>query len=166
MGFPHRRLLCPIRHPVGFRRLPACLAAPCPMSPPERTPSQGSSPSRVPAQSVSSSHFIQEPSGLPEFSDVSLPACHGLRTPADLHALAVHRALRAAFQDVKTVGIRNKLISKLYQHFRVRDHPYGLQDSLCTLALHSCSRLSPLRSRTNTRYGWVASPYPTGSFTR
>jgi len=35
---------------------------------------------------------------------------------------------------VKTLGIRNKLISKLYQHFRVREHPYGLQDSLCTLA--------------------------------
>jgi hypothetical protein len=43
--------------------------------------------------------------------------------------------LRIAFQDVKTVGIRNKLISKLYQHFRERDFPYGLQDSLCTLAL-------------------------------
>ena len=29
-----------------------------------------------------------------------------------------------------------------------------------------CSRLAPLRNRTNTRYGWVASPYPTGTFTR
>ena len=38
--------------------------------------------------------------------------------------------------NVKTLGIRNLLhISKLYQHFRVRDHPYGLQDSLCTLHL-------------------------------
>jgi len=27
-------------------------------------------------------------------------------------------------------------------------------------------RLAPLRSRTNTRYGWVACPYPTGTFTR
>jgi hypothetical protein len=61
MGFPHRRLLCPIRHPVGLRRSPACLVAPCSMIPPERTPLQGSSPSCVPAQSVSSSHFIQEP---------------------------------------------------------------------------------------------------------
>ncbi|MFY9975539.1 MAG: hypothetical protein WAK53_14865, partial [Chromatiaceae bacterium] len=42
--------------------------------------------------------------------------------------------LRVAFQHVKTVGIRNKPISKLYQHFRERDLPYGLQDSLCTLA--------------------------------
>ena len=88
-GFPNRRLLCPIRHPGSMRPLPACLDAPCSMSPPERTPSQGSSPVRVPARSVSSSHFILEPSGLPEFSDASLPACHGLMTPADLHTQAI-----------------------------------------------------------------------------
>jgi hypothetical protein len=34
---------------------------------------------------------------------------------------------------VKTLDVRNKLISKLYQHFRVRGHPCGLQDSLSTL---------------------------------
>jgi len=34
---------------------------------------------------------------------------------------------------IKTLGVRNKPISKLYQHFRVRGHPCGLQDSLCTL---------------------------------
>src|SRR5262245_60507066 len=27
--------------------------------------------------------------GLPKFFDASLPACHGLRTPADLHRLAL-----------------------------------------------------------------------------
>lgn len=70
-----------------------------------------------------------------------------------------------AFQDVKTVGIHNKLIAKLYQHFRERDLPYGLQDSLCTLA-PSCSRVTPLRHGTNTRYGRAADPYPTGTFTR
>ena len=77
---------------------------------------------------------------------------------------------RIAFRDVNTVGIRNKPISKLPRsgqgHFRERDFPYGLQNALCTLALHSCSRLTPLRSRTNTRYGRVANPYPTGTFTR
>ena len=73
---------------------------------------------------------------------------------------------RIAFQDVKTVGIRNKAISKLYQHFRERDFPYGLQNALCTLALQYCSRLTPLRSRTNTRYGRAANPYPTGTLTR
>jgi hypothetical protein len=30
----------------------------------------------------------QESMGPPKFFDVSLPACHGLRTPADLHTLA------------------------------------------------------------------------------
>jgi hypothetical protein len=30
----------------------------------------------------------QEPMGPPELSDLSLPACHGLRTPAGLHILA------------------------------------------------------------------------------
>ena len=46
------------------------------------------------------------------------------------------RALHVGFQHVKTVAIRGLAISKLYQHFRERDLPYGLQDSLCTLALH------------------------------
>ena len=30
----------------------------------------------------------QEPMGPPKFFDVSLPACHSLRTPADLRTLA------------------------------------------------------------------------------
>jgi hypothetical protein len=56
-------------------------------------------------------------------------------------------------------------LSRLYQHFRERDFPYGLQDSLCTLAPYCCSRVTPLRNGTNTRYGRVASPYPTGTYT-
>ena len=75
----------------------------------------------------------QEPSGLPKFSVVSLPACHSLWTPADLPILTLPDALVLPSVYVKTLGIRNKLISKLYQHFRVRGHPCGLQDSLCTL---------------------------------
>jgi len=67
------------------------------------------------------------------------------------------RALRVAFCTVKNIGIRNKLISKLYQLFRERDLPYGLQDSLPTLR-PSCSRLAPLRHGPKARYGWVASP--------
>ncbi len=70
-----------------------------------------------------------------------------------------------ACQDVKTVGIRHKLIAKRYQHVRERDLPYGLPDALCTLA-PSCSRVTPLRHGTNTRYGRAANPYPTGTFTR
>jgi len=66
------------------------------------------------------------------------------------------------------------VISKLYQRFRVRDHPYGLQDSLPTLN-PSCSlqNIMHLRHGSKARYGWVANPYrkslltpfPTGTFT-
>ena len=57
-------------------------------------------------------------------------------------------------------------MSKRYQHFRVRGHPYGLQDALSTLR-PSCSTQASLRLRhgRKTRYGWVARPYPTGTFT-
>src|SRR2546427_2782807 len=57
-------------------------------------------------------------------------------------------------------------MSKLYQHFRVRGHPYGLQDALSTLR-PSCSPQASLRLRhgRKTRYGWVASPSPPGTFT-
>ena len=61
--------------------------------------------------------------GLPEFYSVSLPACHGLWTPADLRTLAFPGALVLPSVNVETLGIRNKLISKLYQHFRVRVTP-------------------------------------------
>ena len=105
-GFPNLRLLCPIRHLVSIRLLPAYLNAPCTMTPPVPTPFPGSSPLRVPTLTASSSCFIQEPAGLPEFSNASLLACHGLRTPADIRALAMNRALHIAFQHVKTVGIR------------------------------------------------------------
>ncbi len=119
-----------------------------------------------PSPAVSSSHLVQEPWGLPEFSSVSLPACQDLRTPADRHSTPQPSwVLRMACQDVKTGGIRHKLIAKRYLHFRERDLPYGLPDALCTLA-PSCSRVSPLRHGTNTRYGRAANPYPTGTFTR
>ena len=55
--------------------------------------------------------------------------------------------------------------SKLYQHFRERDFPYGLQNSLCTLTLLFRSPVTRLLNKINTRYGWRVSPYPTGTFT-
>jgi hypothetical protein len=57
---------------------------------------------------------------------------------------------------LKTLGIRNKLISKLYQHFRERGLPYGLQDTLPTLS-PSCSQslgYSATDPRLNTG-GWL-----------
>src|SRR6266446_6957527 len=57
-------------------------------------------------------------------------------------------------------------MSKRYPHFRVRGHPYGLQDALSTLR-PSCAPGSRPRRRhgRKTRYGWVARPSPTGTFT-
>ncbi len=94
--------------------------------------------------------------GLPGFYNVSLPVCHGLRTPADLHTLANPGASVLPSVYVKTLGIRNKLISKLYQRFRERDLPYGLQDSLSTLS-PSCSQpfgYSAMDPRLDTG-GWL-----------
>ena len=67
---------------------------------------------------------------------------------------------------VKTLAIRNSHFEAV-PAFRVRGYPYGLQDSLCTPhPLCSAVCYLWLRCRCNTRYGWVASPYPTGTFTR
>ena len=67
-----------------------------------------------------------------------------------------NRASRIAFGHVKTLGVRIKLISKLYQHKRRARHPYGLQDALSTLRL-SCSP-PPGDSVTDARLntgGWL-----------
>jgi len=48
-----------------------------------------------------------EPLGLPEFYDASLPACHGLMTPADLHILAKSDASMLPSVHVETLGVRN-----------------------------------------------------------
>src|ERR671915_2004732 len=63
---------------------------------------------------------VRSPLGLPEFSHASLPVCHGLWTPADLHTLAQSGVSVLPSVYVKTLGVRITLISKLYQHFRVR----------------------------------------------
>ncbi len=109
-----------------------------------------------PTLTASISNFTQELLGLPGFSNVSLPAFHGLKTPADLHSLANSGASVLPSVYVKTLGIRNKLISKLYQHFRERGLPYGLQDSLCTLTSPIVRGLprSSLRSTLDTG-GWL-----------
>jgi hypothetical protein len=66
------------------------------------------------------------------------------------------RTSRIGFGFVKALAIRNKLISKLYQLFRERGLPYGLQD-LC-LRFACLVRLS-LGSATDARLdtgGWLA----------
>jgi len=50
---------------------------------------------------------------------------------------------------VKTLGIRNKLVSKPYQHFRGRDSPYTLQIMACRkrYVKHLGSPIGSLKSR-------------------
>jgi hypothetical protein len=96
-GFPTRGVLRLIRLPIGIRRafpftvllrLPirlSSLTLRFPLSPVSRFPLPCLN-SGLPY--VGPSHR-QELMGPPKFFDVSLPACHGLRTPADLHAQAI-----------------------------------------------------------------------------
>ena len=88
----------PQRHAAGF---------PCDSTPPPACPwlphrALGSSIVPCPGFPLRASGAVyhtfdafhrQEPLGLPKFFDVSLPACHGLRTPADLPLLAKSDAL-------------------------------------------------------------------------
>ena len=134
-GFPMPRVLCLIRHPIRMR--PTSMSA-CPaLSLSDlSTRAQAGFQDLVPYVSLtptaSKPNSDQELLGLPGFSDVSLPACHGLWTPTDLRTQAIPGA-SCCLPARKTVDIRNKLISKLYQHIRAHGRPYGLQDSLCTL---------------------------------
>jgi hypothetical protein len=96
--------------------------------------------------SVNPKPFL-EPLGLPEFYDVSLPACHGLWTPADLHILAKTDASVLPSAHVKTLGVRNlhlEAVPALQGARPPRSLPRtrsgGLQDSLPTLS-PSCSLL-------------------------
>ena len=116
VGFPHLRVRRSIRLPTGIRRA-------FPVTVLLRLPDAGStSPLRFRPRSVSgfplaclnsripssdASH-AQEPLGPPKFFDVSLPACHGLRTPADLSILATTDGLVLPSVCVKTLGVRNK----------------------------------------------------------
>ena len=108
----------------------------------------------------------QERLGLPTFFfDVSLPACHGLRTPADRPNLATSVARMVPAGAFKP-SASAMAMSKLSQHCRVRGHPYGLQETLSTLRPSCSPRVQPrLRHGRKTRYGWVARPYPTGTYT-
>ena len=160
-GFPMFGVLCRIRHPNRIR--PFGLPVHSLFNHSTRVQSGFREP--VPfvslTQSASWSNFGQERMGLPEFSDVSLPACHGLRTPADLHTLALTGASVLPSVNVKTLGVRVLL-------FRSGTSTSGSATSptacgIRTLPSFTVRRLP--RSASNTRYGWVASPYPTGTFT-
>jgi len=162
-----------IRHPTRLQRafpVTVLLRLPVPCATVERRFQHGSVsgfPLRCLRSCRPSSTIVhrQERLGLPKFCDVSLPACHGLRTPADLPNLANSVALvlpSGAFKPSASAIA----MSKLYQHFRVRGHPCGLQDTLSTLRPSCSSCVRPqLRHGRQTRYGWGARPYPTRTYT-
>ena len=125
-----------------------------------------SSVSGFPLRASLSSYLMtsRRRTGLPKFLYASLHACHGLTTPADLRILAIADASVLPSGSLKP-SASAIAISKLCQRLRERDLPCGLHDSLCTLHLFCSHQTSMLRHRRNTRYGWVANPYPTGTFT-
>jgi hypothetical protein len=111
--------------------------------------------SRLPA---SHAFHAQEPLGPPTCFHLSRPACRGLGTPADLHILAHADALVSPSVGVNTLGVRHTRIAKRSQHFRVRGHPYGLQEALSTLR-PSCSPWLSHDSAMDARLetgGWLA----------
>jgi hypothetical protein len=87
-----------------------------------------------------------------------------LRTPPTLHSLTITAASVSLSVRVKTLCGWIAPFEARYT-FTVRDDPYGLQVSLCTLTFLSCSPVTRLLNKINTRYGWMVNPYPTGTFT-
>src|SRR5919197_3376323 len=94
--------------------------------------------------------------GPPKFFDASLPACHGLRTPADLPLLATPDG-RVWPSGALKPSASAIAMSKLYQHFRGRGSPCGLQDTLSTLrpSCSPCLHGSAMDARLATG-GWLA----------
>ena len=108
---------------------------------------------------------VQEPLGAPKFFNVSLPACHGLRTPADLSILAYERmvscCLRCALKPSASATSHVEAVPAL------QETRFSLRPTGCSVyASPILFTVSPrFRHGRKTRYGWVANPYPTGTFT-
>ncbi len=75
--------------------------------------------------------------------------------------------LRVGFGHVKTLAVRNKLISKLYQLSGCAVSPTAYR-ILCLRFAHLLFAASTplLRNGRKTRYGRVVSPYPAGTLTQ
>jgi len=104
-------------------------------------------------------------SGLPEFSDISLPTCHGLRTPADLRYPRHHGYLSCCLRctlkpSASATNSSRSCTSTSGCASPLRPMGFSVYASPVLFAVFR--RLRPGRK---TRYGWVASPCPTGTFT-
>jgi hypothetical protein len=107
----------------------------------------------------------QERLGPPTCFDASLPACHGLRTPADLPILANTDALVLPAVCVQTRGGRTKRLCEAVpalQGARSPLRPPGFAVDAAPIVFAVSPRL---RHGRKTRYGWMATPDPTGTFT-
>jgi len=106
----------------------------------------------------------QERLGLPTCFDVSLPACHGLRTPADLHNLATSVALMLPSGAFKPSASAPRLCEAVpaLQGARSPLRPPGYAVDASPLLFAVFPRL---RLGRTTRSRGVARPSPTGTCT-
>jgi len=109
----------------------------------------------------------QEPTGPPKFFDVSVPACHSLRTPADLRTLATDGCFVLASGTLKPSPSATNASRSCtnFQGTRLPLRPTGFS-VYASPVLFVSNYSYCLRHRRNTRYGWVASPYPAGTCTQ
>ena len=172
VGFPYLRVLCVIRHPLRMRwafpvtvllhlpgrgpqRCAGSSIVPCPGFPFRASGAVDHTLALSTAGTSGASQVLRRLSScMPRPEDSGGP-------PPPRHVGGIVLPSGALKPSASAIAM-----SKLYQHFRVRGHPYGLQDALSTLR-PSCSPQASLRLRhgRKTRYGWVARPYPTGIFT-
>src|SRR5882672_2987201 len=84
--------------------------------------------------------------------------------PGRPSSISPKRCCCVGFRCVKTVAVCFNALTRLYQTSGTCAFPCGLHGSLCTLRMLRSVLLHLLHIR-NTWYGWVASPYPTGTCT-
>jgi hypothetical protein len=103
----------------------------------------------------------QERLGPPQCFDASLPACHGLRTPADLSTLANTGGLVWPSVCVKTLGVRNKRLCEAVpalQGARSPLRPPGFAVDASPILCAARTRPAPPGTQDSLRVG--GSPLP------
>jgi hypothetical protein len=103
--------------------------------------------------------------GFPGFSDASLPACHGLRTPADLHLLALSEVRVLPSGALKPSASATSAFRSCTSTSGCAVTPAAYRILCLRFAHVLCAVFALLRTGRKTRYGWVANPCPTGTFT-
>jgi hypothetical protein len=98
----------------------------------------------------------EERLGPPKFFDASLPACHGLRTPADLSILAFTDGLVLPSVCVKTLGVRNKRLFEAVpalQGARSPLRPTGYAVYASPILFAACTTATPPWTQDSLRVG-------------